>query len=412
MLGSRSKIKKYSTKFVAIKYSSMERFENTEIAFKYKSDYELRKAYLLFKMVGSPALVKLGKAFTNIALALRIPVSWAIKPTIYAHFCGGETIPESEKVIRNLEEYGVQGILDYSVEGKESIEDIEAALSETLQTVEKAATDPNIPFAVFKPTAFTRAEVLEKMSSGDPVSESIKEEALQFKNRVNTLCKTAFEGGVPILIDAEDSWFQKYIDEVCEEMMELYNKERAIVFNTLQMYRHDRLEYLKGALKRAEEKNIFLGIKFVRGAYMEKERKRALEKGYPDPINPNKQATDDLYNAGLRFTVDHIDRISVFNGTHNEISNSLLADLIVEKGLAKNDPRIWFSQLYGMSDNISFNLAHEGFNVAKYVPFGPVKHVLPYLIRRAEENTAVAGQTSRELELVRKERFRRKGTRS
>ena len=386
----------------------MDRFENTDIAFRYKSNSELTKAYLLFKMVGSPALVKLGKVSTNIALALRLPVAWAIKPTIYAHFCGGETIEESEPVIRKLEPYKVRGILDYSVEGKERIEDIEAALSETLSTVVKAGKDTNIPFAVFKPTAFTRAEVLEKMSSGEKVSDQIQKEANEFRDRVNILCKAAHNGDVPILIDAEDSWFQNFIDEVCEEMMELYNKDKAIVFNTLQMYRHDRLDFLEAAYERAKQKNIFLGIKFVRGAYMEKERKRAEDMGYTDPINPDKAATDNLYNDGLRFTVEHIDRISVFNGTHNELSNNLLTELISEKGLAKNDNRIWFSQLYGMSDNISFNLAHEGYNVAKYVPFGPVKHVLPYLIRRAEENTAVAGQTSRELDLVSRERKRRK----
>lgn len=386
----------------------MERFENTQIAFSYKSDSELKRAHMLFRLVGSPTLVKAGKVFTNLALGLRLPITWAIKPTIYAHFCGGESIEESELVVRKLEPYGVKAILDYSVEGKESLEDIQAALSETLRTIVKAGDDQNIPFAVFKPTAFTRAEVLEKMSSGEAVSDQIKQEAVEFKMRVNTLCKAAFDKQIPILIDAEDSWYQNFIDQVCEEMMVLYNKEKAIVFNTLQMYRKDRLDYLKGAFDRAEKGNYFLGIKFVRGAYMEKERLRAQEKGYPDPINPDKAATDQLYNDGLRYTIDHLDRISVFSGTHNELSNNILADLMTKKGIQKNDNRVWFSQLYGMSDNISFNLASEGFNVAKYVPFGPVKHVLPYLIRRAEENTAVAGQTSRELELVQREIKRRK----
>ena len=257
----------------------MKRFENTETAFRYKNDAELKKAYWLFKMVGSPALVKTGKVLTNFALALRIPVSWAIKPTIYAHFCGGETIAESEPVVRKLEQFGVKGILDYSVEGKERAEDIEAALNETLKTIEKAGSDPNIPFAVFKPTAFTRAEVLEKMSSGEVVSDSIQKEAEAFKRRVDMLCKTAFEKDIPILIDAEDSWFQHHIDAVCEEMMTRYNGKKAIVFNTLQMYRKDRLEYLQQAFDRAEKGGYYLGIKFVRGAYMEKERKRAEEMG-------------------------------------------------------------------------------------------------------------------------------------
>ncbi len=384
------------------------KFENTEIAFKYKTDQELEKAFWLFKMVGSPQLVKVGRILTNLALGLRVPVSWAIKPTIYSHFCGGETIEESLPVIRKLEPYGVQAILDYSVEGKERPEDIEAALTETMKTISNAGKDSNIPFAVFKPTAFTRAEVLEKMSSGEPVDEKIRQEGADFKKRVNSLCQEAYNQDIPILIDAEDSWFQNFIDEVCEEMMNRYNKEKAIVFNTLQMYRHDRLAYLESAYQRAVEGNYFMGIKFVRGAYMEKERERAEEKGYLDPINPDKPTTDKMYNAGLKFTVDHIDRISVFNGSHNEISNIYLTQLMEEKGIERSDNRVWFSQLFGMSDNISFNLASEGYNVAKYLPFGPVKHVLPYLIRRAEENTAMAGQTSRELEFVIIERKRRK----
>lgn len=353
-------------------------------------------------------MVKVAKIFTNLALGLKIPIAWAIKPTIYAHFCGGETIEESIPVIRKLEAYGVKAILDYSVEGKESTEDIKAALKETLKTVVTAGNDPNIPFAVFKPTAFTRTEVLEIMSSGEKIDEKIQKEADEFEDRVDTLCKEAYQLNIPILIDAEDSWFQVYIDQVCEEMMVKYNKEKAIVFNTLQMYRHDRIKYLEEAYQRAVEGNYFMGIKFVRGAYMEKERLRAQEKGYPDPINPDKEATDKMYDDGLRFTIEHIDRISVFNGSHNENSNILLTKLMDDKGLDRSDNRVWFSQLFGMSDNISFVLAMEGFNVAKYLPFGPVKHVLPYLIRRAEENTAMAGQTSRELEFIAAERRRRK----
>lgn len=393
---------------MADKSSRMKRFENTGIAFQYKSDQELSRAHWLFRLVGSPALVKTGKVLTNLALALRIPVSWAIKPTIYAHFCGGETIDECEATVRKLEQFGVKAILDYSVEGKEREEDIQAALAETLKTIEKAATDPNIPFAVFKPTAFTRAEVLEKMSAGGVVSDEIQKEGAAFRERVGILCSSAFDRGIPILIDAEDSWYQPFIDEVCEDMMRRFNQKKAIVFNTLQMYRTDRLDYLKAAYDRAVEGNYYMGIKFVRGAYMEKERKRAEERGYPDPIHPDKEGTDRMYNDGLRFTLAHADRIATFNGSHNELSNSLMADLMDELKLPRNDDRFWFSQLFGMSDNISFNLAAEGFNVAKYVPFGPVRHVLPYLIRRAEENTAVAGQTSRELELVRRERIRRK----
>lgn len=386
----------------------MKGFENTEIAFAYKTDRQLRKAYLLFKMVASPAMVKIGKVITSIMLGLRLPISWAIKPTIYQHFCGGEYISESASVAESLSKYDVKVILDYSVEGKERPEDIQSALDETLRTIENARNNPNIPFAVFKPTAFTTGPILEKVSSGADLTDEEEQEAKNFKERVETLCKAAHKEGLPILIDAEDSWYQEFIDDVVEEMMEKYNKERVIVFNTLQMYRNDRLEFLKDSYKKSVEGNYYLGIKFVRGAYMEKERERAQKMSYPDPINIDKPATDKMYDDGLRYTIDHIDKISVFSGTHNETSNILLTQLMEEKGIAKDDERIWFSQLFGMSDHISFNLASDGYNVAKYLPYGPVKHVLPYLIRRAEENTSVAGQTGRELELILRERRRRK----
>jgi proline dehydrogenase len=385
----------------------MTRFENTETAFAYKSDRELRKAYYLFKIVGAPLMVKAGKIITKILLGLRLPIGWAIKPTIFSHFCGGETIDESSGVVKDLSKYHVKVILDYSVEGKEEPEDIRAALEETLRTIENASGNPNIPFAVFKPTAFTTGEILEKLSSGKDLTEKELTEAEAFRKRIDTLCKSAFEHNTPILIDAEDSWYQKFIDDVVEAMMEKYNREKAVVFNTLQMYRKDRLDFLKESYRKSVEGNYFLGIKFVRGAYMEKERARAQRLGYPDPINKDKEATDKMYDDGLRFTIEHINRISVFSGTHNENSNNLLTQLMENKGLAKDDIRVWFSQLYGMSDHISFNLAMDGYNVAKYLPYGPVKHVLPYLIRRAEENTSVAGQTSRELELIMKERKRR-----
>lgn len=388
----------------------MIQFDNTEIAFRPKSKGELRHAYWLFKIMSSPILVKMGKALTNLAITLRIPISWAVKPTIYRHFCGGETIAESLPVIRKIEKFNVKGILDYSVEGKESADDIQAALEETLRTVVNAGQDANIPFAVFKPTAFIPHRILDKIGNNETLSEEEKQEKENFKKRVNQLCSTAHEHGVPIMIDAEESWYQQFVDDVVTENMEKYNKEKAIVYNTLQMYRTDRLDFLKQSIEKARAGQYFLGIKFVRGAYMERERARAEHMGYPDPINPDKPATDQMYDDGLRVSVDHIDIMSIFNGTHNEASNRLLCELMEEKGIARNDSRIWFSQLFGMSDHISFNLAEEGYNVSKYLPYGPVKHVLPYLIRRTEENTAVAGQTLRELDLVTSERRRRRRT--
>lgn len=382
-------------------------FNNTEIAFKSKSDFDLKRAKLLFLLMSKQSLQKTAEFFAKTAMKLRLPVNWAVKSTIYKQFVGGETIEKCMPAVRTLEKFNVKAILDYSVEGKESLDDINKALDETLKSIKNAGIDKNIPFAVFKPTAFTSSAVLEKSSAGMQLTDEEKVEAQNFKIRVNLLCKTAYETQIPILIDAEDSHFQKFIDETVEEMMKIYNKERAVVYNTWQMYRTDRLQNLEQWYKKAVEHNFFLGAKFVRGAYMEKERARAAEKGYPSPIHENKEGTDKAYNDALRFSFEHLDRISIFNGTHNEDSNNLLASLIDNAGLKRNDSRIWFSQLYGMSDHISFNLAEQGFNVAKYLPFGPVKHVLPYLFRRAEENTSVKGQTGRELSLINKEMLRR-----
>lgn len=384
-------------------------FENTEIAFQSKSDKDLKRAHFLFKMIGSNFLVSTGKFLSRTALMLNLPVNWAVKPTIYKHFVGGESIEECYANVRVLGKFDVRAILDYSVEGTESIENIRQALDETLKTVHNAAKDDNVPFAVFKPTAFTREIILEKGSSGEPFTADEAQEAEDFKARVHQLCQTAFDNNVPILIDAEDVAFQNYIDEVVEVNMEKFNKERAIVFNTFQMYRWDRLDVLDRMYQRAVKKDYYLGAKFVRGAYMEKERARAEQMGYKDPIQPDKESTDRDYNAALKYCVEHIDRISVFNGTHNEYSSRYLTELMEEHNLPKDDPRCWFSQLYGMSDHISFNLAHAGYNVAKYVPFGPVRSVLPYLLRRTEENTSISGQTSRELGLIITEMKRRKG---
>lgn len=382
-------------------------FDNTEIAFQSKSNRDLKKSYFLFKTLSHPMLVKLGGSLTKAAIKVHFPVNWVVKPFIYKQFVGGETIRECGPAVALLGKYNVKAILDYSVEGKESPEDIQAALNETLRSIENAGKNPNIPFAVFKPTAFTTSTVLTKVSAGTTLSKSEKTEAEAFRNRVNTLCQAAYDNNIPILIDAEDSWYQPFIDDVVNAMMKKYNREKAVVFNTFQMYRIDRLDYLKKSFGMAVDGNYFLGAKFVRGAYMEKERLRASKMGYPSPIQPDKAHTDNDYNAALKFCIDNIDRISVFNGTHNEFSSRYLTELMAEKGLAKNDPRIWFSQLFGMSDHISFNLAHAGYNVAKYLPYGPVKHVIPYLVRRAEENTSVKGQTGRELGLITREMKRR-----
>jgi len=383
-------------------------FENTQIAFSYKSNAELRQSQLLFKTIGNPTIVKVGNKMVNMALKFRLPIKWAVKPTIYKHFVGGETIQECVPTITKLAFNGVKSILDYSVEGKEEIDDIEKALAETLRAVEFASGNKDIPFAVFKPTAFAKSALLEKANAKKQLTTDEQNELADFVNRIDKLCYTAHKNNIPILIDAEDSWYQDLFDEVVEQMMEKYNKEKAIVYNTLQMYRWDRLNFLKESHKKAVDKGYYLGIKFVRGAYMEKERERAQLMGYPSPIQPDKESTDRDFNLALEYSIDNIDRISIFNGTHNEHSSRLLTELMEKRGLLPSDSRIWFSQLYGMSDNISFNIAAAGFNVAKYLPYGPVKFVMPYLLRRASENTSVKGQTGRELNLILAEIKRRK----
>jgi proline dehydrogenase len=383
-------------------------FASTEIAFRIKSNGELSRAYILFRAISNRMLVRVGGFLSKLAIRIRFPISWIVKRTIYSHFCGGETIDDCIPTIRKLSKYNVKSILDYSVEGGENPEQINAALEETLQTVKNARGNKDIPFTVFKPTAFIISEVLRKTSSGESLTAKEQEEVDLFRYRVNILCSTAYENDVRIMIDAEDVWYQNHIDELVMDMMEKYNRQKAIVFNTYQMYRCDRMDVFSKDLQRARKQDFYLGIKFVRGAYMERERKRALEGGYPSPIHPDKEATDRDFDSALKLAVENIDRVSIFNGTHNERSSLYLAELMEEHNINRDDERCWFSQLYGMSDHISFNLAHMGYNVAKYLPYGPVQHVLPYLIRRTEENTSIAGQTSRELSLILEERKRRK----
>jgi proline dehydrogenase len=385
-------------------------FNNTKIAFASRSDSDLRRAWLLFKTLASPTLVKTGNALTNWAIKASMPVNWIIKPTIYSHFVGGETLPQCQPVVNILAQSNVKAILDYSVEGGHEEAEIEKALSETLRSIKNAGENPNIPFAVFKPTAFGNPSSLEKESLGLALSVQEQDDNKKFRQRVLQLCQAASNANVPILIDAEDSWYQPAIDATVEAMMQTFNTEKAIVFNTLQMYRHDRLAYLQAAHQRALNGKFVLGVKFVRGAYMEKERERALKMNYPSPIQPDKASTDRDFDAALTYCAQNLGSISVFCGTHNENSCMHLVQLMQQNAIAKDDKRIWFSQLYGMSDHISFNLANAGFNVAKYVPYGPVKHVVPYLSRRAEENTSVAGQTGRELRLIETEQRRRKST--
>lgn len=383
-------------------------FDNTEIAFALKSDSELERAYFLFKMISIEPLVKIGTAATNFALKAHLPVEGLIRSTVFDHFCGGVNEEDCLPVIEKMYDKGVSSVLDYSVEGKENEDEFNKALNITLKIIDFAKEKESMPIAVFKPTGFGRLALYEKVSKGDNLS---KEERFEWDNvvkRYDIVSKAAKENDVMLLIDSEETWMQQAADDLVTNMMKKYNKEKPIVFNTLPMYRKDRLDFLKAQHKQAKKDGFYIGYKLVRGAYLEKENERAEELGYDSPMCESKQATDDNYNAAVSYMINNLDDMSVFIGSHNEESSYLAVEQMKAKGIKNNDNRIWFGQLYGMSDHISYNLAYRGYNVAKYVPFGPVKDVMPYLIRRAEENTSVAGQTNRELSLLKKEKKRRK----
>ncbi|WP_157206563.1 proline dehydrogenase family protein [Mariniflexile maritimum] len=383
-------------------------FDNTKIAFALKSDSELERAYFLFKMISIEPLVRIGTAATNFAIKAHLPIEGLIRSTVFDHFCGGVNEEDCLPVIDKMYEKGVSSVLDYSVEGKENDAEFDAAMHTTLNIIDFASAKDAMPIAVFKPTGFGRLKLFEKVGSGAALTTSEKAEWDRVENRFDMVCKRGKAHDISVLIDAEESWMQNASDALVTKMMQKYNTEKPIVFNTLQMYRWDRMEFLKKEHALAIKNGYFLGFKLVRGAYLEKENERANVLGYPSPMCKSKAETDANYNAAVAYMLDHLDRMSLFSGSHNEESSYLMMQKMAEKNIPNHDARVWFGQLYGMSDHISFNLAAHGYNVAKYIPFGPVRDVMPYLIRRAEENTSVAGQTGRELALLTKEKNRRK----
>ncbi|MBD8490381.1 proline dehydrogenase family protein [Echinicola sp. CAU 1574] len=382
-------------------------FENTEIAFASRTDVELKKMYLIFAVMDSNLAVKLGTGLADVAFKLKLPIKGIMKKTMFGHFCGGESIEDCSKSIEELKQYGIGTILDYSVEGKGTEKSYDFTRDEILRTIERSAGATEIPFTVFKVTGLGSYKIMTKVQAGQKLSVKEQEAFERLKDRVDALCKSAYEHDVRIMIDGEESWFQDVIDDLAYEAMEKYNREKAIVYNTFQMYRKDMLGLLKSAHQEAESKGYHVGAKLVRGAYMEKERDRAEDMGYPSPIQDTKEDSDKDYNAALKFSIENKDRIYLVSGSHNELSNIILTELMNLHGLKPEDERVFFAQLYGMSDNISYNLAFAGYNVAKYVPYGPVESVMPYLYRRAAENTSVAGQSSREFDLIKNEIARR-----
>lgn len=384
-------------------------FDNTKIAFSDKTDAQLKKAYWMFKMIEQPALTKVGTNLLNFAVHNNFPfVTGIVKNTLFSQFVGGESREKSMEVVKQLFRHHIGSIFDYSKEGIENEADFDQTYDEILQNIKFAEGNPAIPFVVFKPTGFGRFDLYAEVQEGKQLTTSEKEEWQRILNRYEGACELAHEKNVTLMVDAEETWIQEAVDEIVNGMMAKYNREKPVVWNTVQMYRTGRIEYLNEDLKRANENNYFLGYKFVRGAYMEKERERAKEMNYPDPIQPTKQASDDNFNAAIDFVMNHLDKVSAFFGTHNEKSTELVMDRMKERNLPNDYEKIHFGQLYGMSDNITYFLGENKYNAAKYLPYGTVKDVVPYLTRRAQENTSVAGQTGRELGLIEKELKRRK----
>jgi len=384
-------------------------FDNTEIAFKYRTTKELKQAQFLFSSMGSPVLTKIGMAATKWAISWRLPIEGIVKSTIFRQFCGGVTMEEAAQTAETLSQYNVGVILDYGVEGKEGEAEFDKAVPEFKKAITYAASKANIPFISLKVTGFARFALLEKLHLKAKLTDAEQEEWQRVHKRVDEICQCAHKEGVMVLIDAEETWIQHPVNELCEAVMERYNKDKAVIFNTFQLYTTGALPYLKVAAADAKAKGYILGAKLVRGAYMEKERNRAAEMGYPSPIQPDKAATDKDYDEAALYCLERLNDLAVFIGTHNEKSCFAAAKYMADHNIPADSNRVWFSQLYGMSDNISFNLADSKYNVAKYLPYGPVRDVLPYLMRRAQENTSVAGQTGRELSLINKELKRRKG---
>lgn len=383
-------------------------FDNTEIAFSNKTDAELNRGYLLFKLVGNTTLVRIGKICLRVAIFLRLPIHTIVRKTVFNHFCGGETIAACNPTIEQLYKAGIYSLLDYSSEGKDTAAELDHSAAEIIAANTVGCTDVRIPFSVFKPTGILPYKLLAKKNARGKLSPTEEMEWAAATARMALICATAKKNNVPIMIDAEETWFQDVIDALVEEQMELHNKENTIVYTTIQLYRKDRLAYLEKSYEKAQHKGYHLGVKLVRGAYLEKERERAQQQGYPSPIHETKEDTDKDYDLALKFCIHHYPNIQLIAGTHNEESAQYLTELISTNNLKIDDKNVFFSQLYGMSDNISFNLAAEGYNVVKYVPYGPVLEVMPYLIRRAEENTSISGQTGRELSLIIKEKKRRR----
>lgn len=383
-------------------------FENTEIAFRNQSNASLRESYQLFKLMNNKNLVSVGKNLVRFAMAVHLPINGIIKNTIYKHFVGGTSIDDCSKTIERLASRHVFSILDYAQEGEESEEAFNATCQEVIRTIEFAQHNPAVPFSVFKITGIARFDLLAKVSSGSELTDAEVVEFQKVEERVDAIFRRGYELNVPVMVDAEETWIQPVLDDMVMRLMAQYNKKKAIVQNTYQMYRHDSIERIKKHHQMALEGGFRFGLKIVRGAYMEKERARAAEKGYPSPIQPDKPSTDRDFNNIIHYFVNHVDSIDFMVSTHNEESTQLLTSLIDERKLPRNHPGIYFSQLYGMSDHITYSLAEEGYNVAKYVPYGAVKTMMPYLFRRAEENSSVKGQSSRELNMIRKELRRRR----
>lgn len=383
-------------------------FSNTKEAFSLKSNFELLRAQFLFNIIKNRTLVKYSTLLTNFALKFYLPVTPIIKMTVFNHFCGGVSELDCNPVIKKMYDKRVSSVLDFSTEAFNSEIEFDNCYDKKISIIEFIKDRPEIPFVVFKPTCLGSLDLFKKKTIHEDLSDKDNILWNRVVERFKGVCQKAYDNDIKILIDAEEVFVQKAIDDLALLMMRKFNREMPIVFNTVQMYRWDRLKYLSDLLNDKANNGLIFGFKLVRGAYMEKERLIAKSLNVKSPICITKNETDSNFNSGLDFVFNNLDRISLVCGSHNEDSVIKIMEIMKNKNLKVSDDKIWFGQLFGMSDNVTFNLAKMGYNTFKILPFGPVRNLMPYLIRRAEENTSVKGQTGRELQLILNERRRRK----
>lgn len=376
----------------------------SDSAFSHYSISQLRRTKVLFKILQNPLVSWFSGFVPHIPILLRLPfVKSLIKHYIFSHFCGGEDWKEVHQSALKLQKQNILSSLDYSVECKQTEQDYETTKKVLLNVLEEAKNLSHIPFCVLKITGLGRFALLEKIHNGQTLSDNEKAEWQRVQSRFDSICEKAVDCNTKLLVDAEESWIQKPIDNIVKRAMKRHNQNEPMIYNTYQLYLKAKYEQLKTDWEKAKEKGYILGSKLVRGAYMEKETKRAVKMHLPNPIQPSKAKCDQDFNDSLKFCLKHIDDFGIYIGTHNIESTQKARQLMQEYGIAKSDERVFFSQLLGMREILSYELAQQDYLVSKYTPFGKIAEVIPYLLRRIQENSSVKDQLNDEIKVITRE---------